>query len=558
MNSNHVDRRELLIRSAAVAAGVTTAATAGVVAASGEARATPSFPAAGPVITPGDPRYPALIKGSNQRFLGSPEAIKMIRSAADARDALSHAVRSGKRISVRSGGHCLENFTYNPEVQIVLDFSEMNHVDYDVRMRAFSVEPGAQLSNVYQALYKGWGVTLPGGVCHSVGVGGHVAGGGYGMLSRSLGLVVDHLYAVEITTVDARKGVRTIVATREADDPHRDLWWAHTGGGGGNFGLVTKYWFRTPGAKGSNPSDQLVSPPGTVLVSALHFPWDQITEDGFVRLLLNYGAWHEANKHPDSPYRDICSLFNVNFKHHGGLSLYSQTDATVPDAREKLDTYLAALQKDTGITPVPMTKPSGELAAMPGIFEPTELPWLRAVRMLGASDPTGANPTARIGFKNGYFRENFTEHQLRSAFKFLSRDDLTNDETALVLFSFGGKINELAADARAIPQRDSGFKAMFQCIWSDEQDDAHYLKFLRDWYADFYAETKGVPATNGVTDGCYINYPDVDLTKPEFNTSGIPWTELFYKDNYARLQRIKAAYDPANVFHHSMSIVPRR
>ncbi|MET9934636.1 MULTISPECIES: FAD-binding protein [unclassified Streptomyces] len=552
MNSNPLDRRALLLGTAAV----TTAAATGSVALGGTAQATPAHPAAGPVITPDDPRYPALIKGSNQRFLGSPEHIKMIRSAADARAALTLAVRTGKRISVRSGGHCLEDFTYNPKVQVVLDFSEMNHVDYDPRMRAFSVEPGAQLSQVYESLYKGWGVTLPGGVCHSVGAGGHVAGGGYGILSRSLGLVVDHLYAVEVTTVDEHRRVRTVVATREKNDPHRDLWWAHTGGGGGNFGLVTKYWFRSPGAHGTEPGDQLVSPPGKVLVSALHFPWDQIHEGNFVRLLKNYGAWHEANKHPNSPYRDICSLFNVNFKHHGGLSLYTQIDATGPDARKKLDTYLAALREGTGITPVPMTKPSGELAAMPGIFTPSELPWLRAVRMLGASDPTGANPTARIGFKNGYFRKNFTDHQLRTAFAYLSRDDLTNEETALVLFSFGGKINEIGAEATAMPQRDSGFKAMFQCIWSDERDDAHYLAFLRDWYADFYAETKGVPALNGVTDGCYINYPDVDLTDPAINTSGIHWSEIFYKQNYPRLQRIKAAYDPHDVFRHSMSIRP--
>ncbi|WP_435186937.1 hypothetical protein [Streptomyces sp. bgisy126] len=109
-------------------------------------------------------------------------------------------------------------------------------------------------------------------------------------------------------------------------------------------------------------------------MSAVHFPWDQIHEENFVGLLKNYGAWHEANKHPDSPCRDICSLFDVNFKHHGGLSLYAQIDATGPDARKELDAYLAALREDTGITPVPMTKPSGELAAVPGTFTPSELP----------------------------------------------------------------------------------------------------------------------------------------------------------------------------------------
>ncbi|WP_435186935.1 BBE domain-containing protein [Streptomyces sp. bgisy126] len=176
--------------------------------------------------------------------------------------------------------------------------------------------------------------------------------------------------------------------------------------------------------------------------------------------------------------------------------------------------------------------------------------------MLGASDPTGADPTARIGFKNGYFRKNFTDHRLRTAFAYLSRDDLTNEETALVLFSFGGKINEIGPEATAMPQRDPGFKATFQCVWSDERDDAHCLTFPRDRYADFYAETRGVPAPNGVTDGCCIDCPDVDLTDCSINTSGIHWSEIFYEQGHPRLQRIKAAYDPHDVFRHPMSVRP--
>jgi aclacinomycin oxidase len=52
----------------------------------------------------------------------------------------------------------------------------------------------------------------------------------------------------------------------------------------------------------------------------------------------------------------------------------------------------------------------------------------------------------------------------------------------------------------------------------------------------------------------YGNHPDVDLADPEWNTSGVPWHTLYYKDNYPRLQRIKARCDPRNVFHHALSI----
>jgi FAD/FMN-containing dehydrogenase len=59
-----------------------------------------------------------------------------------------------------------------------------------------------------------------------------------------------------------------------------------------------------------------------------------------------------------------------------------------------------------------------------------------------------------------------------------------------------------------------------------------------------------------INDGV-INHPDVDLADPEWNTSGVPWHTLYYKDNYPRLQRIKARWGPRNVFRHALSICPR-
>lgn len=63
-----------------------------------------------------------------------------------------------------------------------------------------------------------------------------------------------------------------------------------------------------------------------------------------------------------------------------------------------------------------------------------------------------------------------------------------------------------------------------------------------------YAATGGVPVSNGVTDGCFINYCDVDLPSS--------WPTLYYKGSYPRLQGVKARWDPRNVFHHAQSIVP--
>ncbi|MEJ1267041.1 hypothetical protein WDV93_04555 [Pantoea ananatis] len=72
---------------------------------------------------------------------------------------------------------------------------------------------------------------------------------GFGLLSRRHGLTVDHLHAIEIITVDKTGNARAVVARRDPGCPNHDLWWNYAGGGGGQLGIVTKFWFRSPDAK---------------------------------------------------------------------------------------------------------------------------------------------------------------------------------------------------------------------------------------------------------------------------------------------------------------------
>ena len=552
-----LNRRSVLTRGAALA-GTATAAATGLTAVT-TAPAQAAEPAeVGALIRPDDPRYPLLTTGNNQRYVAAPEYVKMIRSTADAERALRAAHRAGKRVSVRSGGHCFAALVCNPEVEVILDFSEMTDVGYDPDRRAFYVEPGARLLNVYEALYKGWGVTVPGGICYSVGAGGHISGGGYGLLSRAHGLVVDHLYAVEVVTVDAQGKVRTTVATREENDPNRDLWWAHTGGGGGNFGLITRYWFRSPDAHGTEPGDQLISPPSKVLVHAVDLTWADLDEAKFARLLKNWGTWHEANSAPDSPYRHLSSLFNVSSKAHGSLGMFTQVDATVPGARKLLDDFFAAITAGTGLTAKPMAKANGEIPHLADLAEPREMPWLNATRMVGTNNPTITNPTSRAVHKSGYMRKNFSDQQISALYQYMTRPDFENPDTMLVLFSFGCQVNAVGQNDTANAQRDCAFKMTFQTFWPDPADDDFYLEWIRGLYAEFFAETKGVPLIGDRTDGCYINYCDTDMADPRYNTSGVPWHTLYYKDNYPRLQQVKRRWDPTNFFHHALSVEPAK
>jgi aclacinomycin oxidase len=69
-----------------------------------------------------------------------------------------------------------------------------------------------------------------------------------------------------------------------------------------------------------------------------------------------------------------------------------------------------------------------------------------------------------------------------------------------------------------------------------------------------FADTGGVPVPGDAYDGTLINHPDTDVADPALNTSGVPWHTLYYGDNYSRLQRVKARWDPRDIFHHALSI----
>ena len=164
----------------------------------------------------------------------------MVRSAAETVAAVQRAHDAGLRITVRGGGHCYENFSAGNDGGVIIDLSGMQGVQAYPDGQAVAAG-GATLWNVYETLFKDANLTMPGGSCYSVGVGGDVVGGGYGVLSRLHGLTVDYLTGVDVVCVN-NQGQAQLVEARKGD-PHGKLLWAHTGGGGGNFGIVTAYYF---------------------------------------------------------------------------------------------------------------------------------------------------------------------------------------------------------------------------------------------------------------------------------------------------------------------------
>jgi hypothetical protein len=490
-------------------------------------------------IDPDDPRYLAVIdKRFNKRFRASPDYVRLVNSTDQLVSAIQDAVSEGRRLVVTSGGHCLEGFVSDPEVRVIIDVSPMKRVYYDAERGAVAIEAGATVGETFRALFETWGVVIPLGEYPEIGLGGHVAGGAFGFLCRQLGLAADYLYAVEVVTVDEGGQARSVVATRETSDPHRDLWWAHTGGGGGNFGVVTRYWFRMPAGSGDDPARLLPRAPEWITTFKAEWNWSDIDRKAFLRLLGNHGIWCERNSDADSPNASLWALLELHRQQFGKIIVRAVSTAGAA-AERQVDDHLTALSEGVG------TPRGRELARMSWLeFALNPLP------DLFAAPPGGVS--AKV--KDALLRKRLTDRQIGVAYDYLTRADHDVMGGMLGLATYGGRINTVAADASASAQRDSILDMACTTGWLDPRDEAKNLTWVRAFYRDLFAESGGVPVPSEAYDGAFINHPDTDLADPALNTSGVPWHTLYYKANYPRLQRIKARWDPRNVFRHALSI----
>jgi hypothetical protein len=532
-----VSRRKFLATS--VAGGIAAAGLpAGAVTATADSTTDSSATTGLITVGPTSPQYADLTQGFNIRWVGNPDTVMVAHTRDQVVQVVQQAVKAGKRLTVRSGGHCFRDFVFSTDVNVVLDISQMKRIAFDPGVRAFSVEPGATLGEVYQAVYRQWGVTIPGGSCPTVGIGGHIAGGGYGPLCRLFGLSVDHLCAVEVVVVDKLGNVKVVIATSNPADPNRDLWWAHTGGGGGSFGVVTKYFFRSPGTTGTDPTQLLPRPPAQVLISTVQWPWAQMTSAGFAALVRNYGNWFTNNSAPGSPLVSLFSHLVLTHQSNGLIEMNVQLDASLPNVQQQLSAFIfGAVNAGVGFAPT--------------TTERRVRPWLHATEWSGFIP---GQPNGRSELKSAYLKTGLTDAQIAAVYASLTRTDYANPLAQLNMIAFGGNVNSVASDATAFAHRDSVILLQYLAGWGLPADDATHVGWVRKLYGDTFADTGGVPVPNAASDGAFINYADSDLSDTTINTSGVSWQTLYWKSNYARLQQVKAKYDPTNFFRHAQSI----
>ena len=495
---------------------------------------------AGAHVGPGDPRYQAVLdKQFNKRFKASPDYVVLASTTAEVVGAVQEAVTAGLRVVATSGGHCLEGFVSDPDVRVIVDVSPMKAIEFDSARGAIAVGAGATVGETFTALADRWGTVVPLGEYPHIGMGGHIAGGAFGFLCRELGLAADYLHAVEVVTVDRNGQAAAVFASAERDDPNRDLWWAHTGGGAGNFGIVTRYWFRSPDAAGSDPSRLLPRAPASVMTFRAEWEWSAFDRAAFVRLLENHGRWGEAHSGPQDPGTALWTLLELHRQPAGKIVIRGLTTAGA-DAEQLIKEHVAAVS--AGLPP-----PHG--------LEPRALPWLDFALnpfpdLFGGAPPEGVSSKV----KDALLRRRFTARQAETAFDFLTGGRHPGAIGMLGFASYGGRVNAATADATAAVQRGAIFDMACNTGWVDPAAAEVNLAWVRDFYRALFTDTGGVPVPGAPYDGSLINHPDTDHADRSMNTSGVPWSTIYYQDNYPRLQQIKARWDARNVFRHALSI----
>jgi FAD/FMN-containing dehydrogenase len=472
-------------------------------------------------VGPGDPRFGTLTRGFNQRWIADPSYVQLCSSPRDVVEGVDAAVAAGLRTTLRGGGHCYENFVYGNDRGVILDLTPMNGVYRDSKTGWYVIEAGATLFDAYTQLYRQHGVTIPGGSCYSVGAAGHISGGGYGLLSRKHGLTIDHLTAIEVVHVDAG-GKAHLDLFDDREDPD-SLLWGYSGGGGGNFGVITRYFFADPPAAPSN-----------AWLLSLAWNWSDFTPDSFRTFLQSYGGYFVERKDPGDPSGGLFALLHLTCAPQTQITLTVQL---VEDDPAPLEGFVAAV-RPTGLDIHPARHPVGYVGVPPPSLDAQLMPWLFVTQTLD-----GTGPPQRGKYKSAYMIGNFTDHECAVVWESLRESGFSNRQSLLQVDSYGCQVNAVAPGATAIPQRSSAMKLQYQTYWQGQDGDQRNLDWIRKFYDQMYGPAGPVP--DGRLDGCYVNYPDVDLRD---------WQYLYYKENYPRLQRVKQAWDPLNVFNHAQSV----
>jgi FAD/FMN-containing dehydrogenase len=454
---------------------------------------------AGDVVLPDSPDYEAVRKPAMSRFESvRPEAIVLCETPADASAAITFAGRARLPTAVRGGGHSVAG--HSSSEGVVIDVTRMSSVSVDADLA--TVGAGTRLGALYDSLAI-HGLTIPAGCGPSVGIAGLTLGGGLGILGRRHGLTCDQLLRATVVLADGR--------VVECDEHHdQELFWALRGAGGGNFGVVTSFVFRT-----------LPAPAATTF----HLTWPLAHA---AALIEAWQAWA-----PSGP---------------GELDATLRLTAAGDGERPAMAELVGAVLGSEADTAELLEEVTARAGAEPASTSLRELPYREAKRYL---DELGSGADRRdqavlalstqdyLFTKSEFFRRLLPTETIAALTEDMQRGLAKGQSREVTFTPWGGAYNRRPADASAFVHRDELY--LIQHLLTIDSDDPTAERHsARDWLQRSWALVH--PWGSG---GVYPNFPDLDLKD---------WGHAYYGANYDRLLRIKAKYDPGNFFRFRQSL----
>lgn len=477
----------------------------------------------GIVYTQSSESYSSVLEFSikNLRFVtpATPTPLVIVKAthATHVRVAVRCGAAHGVRVRPRSGGHDYEGLSYRSldaaRSFAVVDLAALRAIRVDVRSRSAWVESGATLGELYYGIAnKSARLGFPAGVGPTVGVGGHLSGGGFGLMLRKHGLAADHV--VDAIMVDAKGRLLDRAAMGE------DHFWAIRGGGGGSFGIVVSWKLL------------LVRVPATVTVFTVHRPRNQSASD----LLTKWQ--HVAPALP----RDIILRVVVQNQDAQFESLYLGRCAGVVATMTKMFPELGVTRRDC-----------------------IEMSWIESVlyfAFYGTGKPKellldrGTKPDRYFKGKSDFVHEPIPRDVWESTWSWFLEDGAG----LLILDPFGGRMGRVASSATPFPHRHALYNLQYYGFWWDNTTEASEQHM--SWVRGVHREME--PYVSKSPRGAYVNYKDLDLGVNEYGGDGggtsyetaRVWGEAYFKDNFERLAAVKAKVDPSDFFRNEQSIPP--